>query len=256
MWEWLCKLVSLCPCSQNKTGFIKRQTISSQILIFEHLYVVENRQIEVLVLLRKLPTFPTWQQRQGKAGRDCPRYNTDIGKSKRETHPGESGIAGKRSRQLRKQPGGKKEEGADARTQTWRQRKLLQRQVEKFLKQGQMRRKREKNNKEVVAPSAPTERNMLAIQTTAGRQPAICSEIQTNPSWMVSDCYFMDCVGVRACVCICSKYAFMRENAIKNVLHAWNFLAHDWPLYVFLFCIKPNQAPQGAALHLQSLQWQ
>lgn len=103
--------MSLCPCSQNKTGFIKRQTISSQILIFEHLYVVENRQIEVLVLLRKLPTFPTWQQRQGKAGRDCPRYNTDIGKSKRETHPGESGIAGKRSRQLRKQPGGKKRGG-------------------------------------------------------------------------------------------------------------------------------------------------
>lgn len=36
---------------------------------------------------------------------------TDTGKSKRETHPGESGIAGKRSRQLRKQPGGEKRGG-------------------------------------------------------------------------------------------------------------------------------------------------
>lgn len=88
-------------------------------MIFEHLYVVENRQIEVLVLLRKLPTFPTWQQRQGKAGRDCPRYNKDIGKSKRETHPERKWDSGEEKQTAEEAArGGKKRRGADTRTQT------------------------------------------------------------------------------------------------------------------------------------------
>lgn len=71
---------------------------------------------------------------------------TQTSASQREKHiQRESGIAGKRSRQLRKQLGGEKRGGGrhkdtDMKTEEIR----MQRQVEKFLKQGQMRRKREK----------------------------------------------------------------------------------------------------------------
>lgn len=75
--------------------------------------MVENRQIEVLVLLRKLGNSD--REKQGGTVLDI----TQTSASQREKHiQGESGIAGKRSRQLRKQPGGGKEEGADTRTQT------------------------------------------------------------------------------------------------------------------------------------------
>lgn len=55
---------------------------------------------------------PTWQQRQGKAGRDCPRYNTDIRKSKRETHPGRKWDSGEEKQTAEEAArGGKKRRG-------------------------------------------------------------------------------------------------------------------------------------------------
>lgn len=85
-------------------------------MIFEHLYVVENRQIEVLVLLRKLPTFPTWQQRQGKAGRDCYNRHWQVKERNTSRRKWDSGEEKQTAEEAAR--GGGKEEGADTRTQT------------------------------------------------------------------------------------------------------------------------------------------
>lgn len=205
----VCACSCACVCFTERAAFINTRLFS-------------NSSICVLVLLRKLSAFPTWQQRQGKAGRDpaLDTTQTPLSKSKRGTHPGRKWE--------RADSWGSSGRGADAQGQRHADGENWDAEAGGGIFKARADEKKEgertiKKSSHHLLPQREMRRSDDSREAAGDLQWDA-----NSPTWTVSDCYFMDCVRVCACVSVIPVWGEVFGLLRMHFCLAFTF--HGWSL--------------------------